>query len=232
MDDEAARKTEILKAEEAIRQLAEEMGRAKSAAAAADEVKRTLQEAIDTLRGTRGELGELVAEQKASAESAREAAAETRQAAGAGLSDAAEQIRAALQGVEDAAERLRGATDEASRGQAEMSATLERRLREMSASLGAVAERADQRTSQSASEVSQRMEARFAALSETLKGLARDVEDAKRTSEIKAHEVLVNVRPRLARQTVLVVLVLIFSIAAALGAAALLWQQYAGVFSE
>ena len=128
--------------------------------------------------------------------------------------------------------RLRGATDEASRGHTEMSSTLERRLREVSASLGAVAERADQRTSQSASEVAQRMEARFAALSETLKGLARDVEDAKRTSEIKAHEVLVNVKPRLARQTVLVVLVLIFSIAAALGAAALLWQQYAGAFSE
>ena len=232
MDDEAARKTEILKAEEAIRQLAEEMGRAKSAAAAADEVKRALEEAIDTLRGTRGELGELVAEQKASAASAREAAAATQQAAGAGLSDAAEQIRAALQGVEDAAERLRGATDEASRGHTEMSSTLERRLREVSASLGAVAERADQRTSQSASEVAQRMEARFAALSETLKGLARDVEDAKRTSEIKAHEVLVNLKPRLARQTVLVVLVLIFSIAAALGAAALLWQQYAGAFSE
>jgi uncharacterized phage infection (PIP) family protein YhgE len=232
MDDEAARKTEILQAEEAIRQLAGEMARAASAAAMAEEVRRALGEAVDLLRGTREGLGTAAAEQKALVASARDAIEATRQAGATGLSDAAEQVRAALAGVRDACEQLTAATDQTSRTQTDLTGALDGRLSNLSAAVNAAAERSNQRSAQTAADVALLLEAKLGELTTALQGLSRDVEDAKRTVEIKAHEVLTGLQPRLARQTVLLVLVLIFSIAAALGAGALLWQQYVGMLGK
>lgn len=163
MDDQT-RREQILQAEESIRLLAAEMAGAKSASAAAEEVRRQLQDALGALHEAREAVSQSATSQAALGESARAELRDAAEQARAQLAGAGERIGACAAAIEEACGRFGAASEDVGRHSDRVRQLVEERLAEIPPSLSAVREEVSQ--------IRPRLEALDGRLPEVTGGLA------------------------------------------------------------
>lgn len=134
MDDEA-RKTEILQAEEAVRMLAEEMGEAQSAAAAAEEIRARLEGALVSLTGAKDSLAEAARAHTELCETSRSAMADALTEAKASLAGADKEMQAGLSQLHEASGQAQAASKAMVQKTEHLAETMRGRLNVLSESM-------------------------------------------------------------------------------------------------
>jgi chromosome segregation ATPase len=217
--DEGQRRSEILQAEEAIRLLAEELAKAKSTTAAADEVRLRLEQAVEILARAGNSVTEamlaqsdLVEESKSSTRAAGEECRET-------LSNAAERLRACLKDVHDTYGQFQTAATGIAARTEQMAQLVESKLDRVSSSVTAL----DRGLSELRSLI-QPMEAKLSDLSASVAVATATVAEARQDAKRSPGELAAQVRHSLARRSTTSIYTLVLAAMSFVGVCAiLLW---------
>ena len=219
MDDEQ-RRAEILQAEEAIRLLAEEMAKASSATAMADEVRQKMDQAIEVLAGAKVGISELLRDQAALTDSSQKAVAFATEEAKASLAAETQRMRDCLKGIQDAHEQLRTIASEITQRTDQMAQVIEDRLSGVASALAAL--------EKSLPELFQTLDPlgnKLSELSSSTAALATSLADARHEIRTSPLELAGQVRRSFRRERAVFVYLAIVLTLVFLGVCAALWRM-------
>jgi len=220
--DDGQRRSEILQAEEAIRMLAEELAKAKSAASAADDVGRNLQHAVEAVDKAGDSVAEAVGAQldlaRNSSEALRAAGDDSRQA----LYNAAEALQDCLRDVREACGQFQAASASIAGQTDQVAQQLGERIDRLNSAVTSL-EKSVLQTHMMVRPV----EEKLAHIAGSLIATAATVAEIRQETRRNPGEMAAQIRHSLGRRMGLFTLILVLSALSLAGIVVIIWWQLA-----
>ena len=212
--DDGQRRSEILQAEEAIRLLAGELAKAKSATAVADDVRVRLEQAVGIVAQAGNSVTEAMRVQVGLAEAVKAAGEEAREA----MSIATERLRASLKEAQDTYGQFQATTVGIAGRTEQMAQLLEGRLGRISSSLTALEKGLTEVQS-----LIKPMEGKLSELSASVDVTAAMVAEARQEAKRSPGELAAQLRRSLAKRSAILVYGLVLLAMSMVGVCATIW---------
>ena len=212
--DDGQRRSEILQAEEAIRLLAGELAKTKSATAAADEVRVRLEQAVGIVAQAGNSVTEAMRVQVGLAETAKAAGEEARQA----MSTATERLRDSLKEAHDTYGQFQATTVGIAGRTEQMAQLLEGRLGRISSSLAALEKGLTEVQS-----LIKPLEGKLSELSSSVDVTAAMVAEARQEAKRCPGELAAKLRHSLGKRSAILVYGLVLLAMSLVGVCATIW---------
>lgn len=216
--DDAQRRSEILQAEEAVRLLAEEMGRAKSAELAAEEVHTSLKRAVEVVTRAGEGVSEAGRAQLALAKTSEEAMKAAGQDSKEVISSASAALEACLREVQTVCGQFQTTAGGISEQSQQTADVLAGSIEQLNTSVSALAEGI-----LGVQTLAKAIETRVADLNMSVAQTNNAVAEMRDEVRVNPTELAGQVRHSIAKRMGILVYVLVFSMLSLVGTGAIIW---------
>jgi len=216
--DDAQRRSEILQAEEAVRLLAEEMGKAKSAESAAEEVHASLKRAVEVVTRAGEGVSEAGRAQLALAKTSEKAIEAASQDNKRVIDSAATALEACLHEVQAVCEQFQTTAGGLGERSQQSTDALAGRIEQLNTSISALAEGVS-----GVQTLARAIETRVADLNKSVAQTNSAVAEMREDARATPTELAAQVRRSITKRMGILTYVLVFSMLSLVGTGAIIW---------